>query len=60
MKRIKNFCLTFFKKTNIITDERVANLRKSSFAARFLFCICQKKCVAYQRKSNLFCAEKGG
>ena len=33
----KKFCLTFLKKTNIITDERVANLRKSSFAARFYF-----------------------
>lgn len=31
----KKFCLTFLKKTNIITDERVANLRKSSFATRF-------------------------
>ena len=32
---ITNFHLTFKKKTNIITYERVANERKSSFAARF-------------------------
>ena len=37
--------------------ERVANKRKSSFAARFLFLnfiMPLKKCVAYQRKSNLW------
>ena len=31
----KDFCLTFLKNTDIITFERVANERKSSFAARF-------------------------
>ena len=31
----ENFCLTFSKKKNIMTSERVAKLRKSSFAARF-------------------------
>ena len=34
-KNVRNFCLTFPKKKNIITSERVAKLRKSSFAARF-------------------------
>ena len=35
-KMQENFCLTFSKKKNIMTFERVAKLRKSSFAA--LFC----------------------
>ena len=48
-KRI--FCLTFLKKRNIIAFERVANQRKSSFAALLYYTV--KKCVAYQRKSNL-------
>ena len=48
-KRI--FCLTFLKKKNIIVFERVANQRKSSFAALLYYTV--KKCVAYQRKSNL-------
>ena len=30
--------------------KRVANERKSSFAARFYFYDAMKKCVAYQRK----------
>ena len=34
-KMQENFCLTFSKKKNIMTSERVAKLRKSSFAARF-------------------------
>ena len=34
IKREKNN-LTFSKKKNIMTSERVAKLRKSSFAARF-------------------------
>lgn len=33
--------------------KRVANERKSSFAARFYFYNAMKKCVAYQRKSSL-------
>ena len=33
--------------------KRVANERKSSFAARFYFYDAMKKCVAYQRKSSL-------
>ena len=48
-KRI--FCLTFLKKRNIIAFERVANQRKSSLAALLYYTV--KKCVAYQRKSNL-------
>ena len=32
--------------------KRVANERKSSFAARFYFYDAMKKCVAYQRKSS--------
>ena len=52
IKREKNN-LTFSKKKNIMTSERVAKLRKSSFAARFYFYNAMKKCVAYQRKSNL-------
>lgn len=35
-----DFCLTFWKNINIMRNERVANLRKSSFAALFL---CKKK-----------------
>ncbi len=82
----ENFCLTFWKTGNIITNERVAGLRKSSFllfvflflmmrivGARsaeqsdikgvkksfcpqhhFNFIIAGKKCVADQRKSNLW------
>ena len=34
--------------------KRVANERKSSFAARFYFYNAMKKCVAYQRKSSLW------
>ena len=34
-KNVRNFCLTFSKKKNIMISERVAKLRKSSFAARF-------------------------
>ena len=34
--------------------KRVANERKSSFAARFYFYDAMKKCVAYQRKSSLW------
>ena len=52
IKREKNN-LTFSKKKNIMTSERVAKLRKSSFAARFYFYDAMKKCVAYQRKSSL-------
>ena len=52
-----DFCLTFWKTGNIITNERVADLRKSSFLLFvFLFLyseIAMKKCVAYQRKFNL-------
>ena len=50
IKREKNN-LTFSKKKNIMTSERVAKLRKSSFAALLYYTV--KKCVAYQRKSNL-------
>ena len=37
--------LTFPKKINIIITKRVANQRKSSFAARFLFYIMPLKSV---------------
>ena len=43
----KNFCLTFKKKTNIITFERVANERKSSFAARFFYADNEPESVSY-------------
>ena len=38
----RKFYLTFRKTRNIITEERVANKRKSSFAARFLFISASK------------------
>ena len=66
--KMHNNNLTFSKNRNIICFERVADLRKSSFAIRsfyFIYNNVMKKCVACQRKSNLcgklhfFCG-KGG
>ena len=44
---ITNFHFTFKKKTNIITFERVANERKSSFAARFFYADNEPESVSY-------------
>lgn len=43
---ITNFHLTL-KKTNIITYERVANERKSSFATRFFYADNEPESVSY-------------
>lgn len=48
-KSVKNkkFLFDIKKKTNIITYERVANERKSSFAARFFYADNEPESVSY-------------
>ena len=52
MRMYNNFHLTFSKNQNIIKTKRVANERKSGFAARFFNNTINRR-AAYLRKSSL-------